>query len=941
MNMVEATLERANGGARRGARRASGSRSTTSSLADRPALAATTTGARRRSASGPRTSRTRRSRRTRRRTSGCAARSMLREALGSEIMAHFTVERTAGAAPRTSASSRRTSATRAPSGAERRRDETTMVGRFGARSRRQAGRRRRGRRRHARAALLRPRDRARDLRRRRQEKEQRHEETRCDRARARAARPALLARRGGGGDGGRADDDRRRRRRRATSRARSRSWRTGPATSRSRSRPCSTASRRRTRTSRSSTTRSATSSPTVLSTAVQGGNPPDIADVAQPGLDAGLREQGALKPIDFAQDDDRRELRRRLASQLGTVDGKLYGLFFKGANKSTVWYNVTAFKNAGVEAAEDVGRRSSTNAETLSASGTPAYSIGGADGWTLTDLFENIYLRTAGPDEVRPARRRTRSRGPTSRSRTRSRTMAKVLGDTDEHRRRHDGRAADRLPDLGRATSSRTSPKAAMVIEGDFVPGASSRRRSKPVTGYNVFPFPSSTAPPPAVVGGGDIVVMFKDTPAARALVEYLATPEAAEIWAKRGGFSSPEQERRRRASIRTTITRDDGERARARPRSSASTCPTCSRRRSAARPGRAKWKLFQDFLQNPDDVDGTAQQLEAAAAKAYKARSRMTLARSDNGGAPASGGSARRAARPAGWRSYARRRPRSSRPRSSSSASGSSTRPINTIVRSFFDRTATSSSGSTTTRRSSPTTRSLRRSRTTRSGSLVVPALVTAIGLVFAVLTERIALGGRVQDGRLHADGDLALRRRRDLAGHVRAGSRPRRRQRGDRRSSQDAVRPAGRALGRAAVDRRRSTGSPEQGFVARRSRWSPGGVALLGLTGIPPDEVPDGAEAGGRAGAAPGRHHRRRLAGLQARRRHAGQGREGGARPARRDGRAPRRRRRRRSSSTTTEADGTFASRTSRPAATRSAIGVGDLRASRSAASPGSARS
>ena len=33
---------------------------------------------------------------------------------------------------------------------------------------------------------------------------------------------------------------------------------------------------------------------------------------------------------------------------------------------------------------------------------------------------------------------------------------------------------------------------------------------------------------------------MFKDSPAAQALVKYLATPEAAEIWAKRGGFSSP-----------------------------------------------------------------------------------------------------------------------------------------------------------------------------------------------------------------------------------------------------------------------------------------------------------------------------------------------------------------------------------------------------------------
>ena len=40
----------------------------------------------------------------------------------------------------------------------------------------------------------------------------------------------------------------------------------------------------------------------------------------------------------------------------------------------------------------------------------------------------------------------------------------------------------------------------------------------------------------------------------------------------------------------------------------------------------------------------------------------------------------------------------------------------------------------------------------------LIVPALVTAIGLIFAVLTERDPLVGRVQDGRLHADGDLAF---------------------------------------------------------------------------------------------------------------------------------------------------------------------------------------
>ena len=33
---------------------------------------------------------------------------------------------------------------------------------------------------------------------------------------------------------------------------------------------------------------------------------------------------------------------------------------------------------------------------------------------------------------------------------------------------------------------------------------------------------------------------MFKANPAAEAFIKYLTTPEASEIWAKRGGFSSP-----------------------------------------------------------------------------------------------------------------------------------------------------------------------------------------------------------------------------------------------------------------------------------------------------------------------------------------------------------------------------------------------------------------
>src|SRR5437667_1293283 len=88
--------------------------------------------------------------------------------------------------------------------------------------------------------------------------------------------------------------------------------------------------------------------PTLLSTAVAGGNPPDLASVGQPAFVKELQKKGALKPIDFA----RSTLDANYppdAVKFGEINGKLYTFLFKAANKSTVFYNVSAFKNAGIQ----------------------------------------------------------------------------------------------------------------------------------------------------------------------------------------------------------------------------------------------------------------------------------------------------------------------------------------------------------------------------------------------------------------------------------------------------------------------------------------------------------------------------------------------------------------------------------------------------------------
>jgi alpha-glucoside transport system substrate-binding protein len=89
----------------------------------------------------------------------------------------------------------------------------------------------------------------------------------------------------------------------------------------------------------------------------------------------------------------------------------------------------------------------------------------------------------------------------------------------------------------------RTPPKAAMVFGGSAVIpvlGTKAAVAARPASQFDTFAFPRIAKGQPRVVGATDVVVMLKDRPAARSLISYLATPQAATVWAKRGGFLSP-----------------------------------------------------------------------------------------------------------------------------------------------------------------------------------------------------------------------------------------------------------------------------------------------------------------------------------------------------------------------------------------------------------------
>ena len=356
--------------------------------------------------------------------------------------------------------------------------------------------------------------------------------------------------------------------------------------------------------------------PTVLATAIAGGRPPDMADIAQPGYIKQLAQQGHLKPITYA----RATMAANFAPswlQLGTFVGKLYALPFKVSNKSLYWYNVPAFKTAGVKPPKTWAQLTAA-AKTLKASGTPAYSLCGASGWTLTDMFENIYLRTFGLAKYNQLSGH-KIKWTDASVGTALKTMGQVVGDSSNISGGSSGALQTDFPTC--VTDAFGTPsKVAIVFEADFVAGAiTSATKAKPGTDFNTAPFPAITPGPDAsaVEIGGDSLVTFRDTPAIRAFVKFLATAPAAAAWAKVGGFATGNH------NLSTAVYPNAIDKANQTLVASAKAVVFDMSDEQPASfggtTGQGEWGLFQKFIQAPTNVSGIQKQLEAAAVAAYK----------------------------------------------------------------------------------------------------------------------------------------------------------------------------------------------------------------------------------------------------------------------------------------------------------------------------------
>ena len=356
----------------------------------------------------------------------------------------------------------------------------------------------------------------------------------------------------------------------------------------------------------------------VLTTRVQGGNPPDLAGLPGPGQMAQFAQQGKLQ--DLSKILDTATYNSNYAASwvtLGTVDGKLGGVFIKAAAKGFIWYNpqVWTAKNFQIPKTWD---ELTTLSKQMADSGTTPWCIGlesgAASGWPGSDWLEDIVLRQSGEKVYNDwwAGKITWSSPEIMKA---WQTWGQIVGDPKMVYGGPNTMLTSAFGESGNPLFA-NPPGCYMHHQASFITDffTTSNPNAKPGTDFDFFPFP-----PIGTTGGqnlevaGDLFGMFNDTPQARALIKYLVTPEAQAIWVQRGGAISPNK------AVPTSAYPDALSRKSADLLTGAQVTVFDASDLMPEQMNNAFWKAILDFVQSPNNLNGILQQLDAVQKDAYK----------------------------------------------------------------------------------------------------------------------------------------------------------------------------------------------------------------------------------------------------------------------------------------------------------------------------------
>ncbi len=128
---------------------------------------------------------------------------------------------------------------------------------------------------------------------------------------------------------------------------------------------------------------------------------------------------------------------------------------------------------------------------------------------------------------------------------------------------------------------------------------------------FDFFPFPDVNPEfAGSLTGAGDLFGMFKDTPQSRALMNYLVTPEAQQIWVNIGGALS--------GNTKVTEYPDDVSQRSADLLVNATTFRFDASDLMPEAMNNAFWGAILEYVQNPGDLDTILANLDQVQTDAY-----------------------------------------------------------------------------------------------------------------------------------------------------------------------------------------------------------------------------------------------------------------------------------------------------------------------------------
>jgi alpha-glucoside transport system substrate-binding protein len=282
-----------------------------------------------------------------------------------------------------------------------------------------------------------------------------------------------------------------------------------------------------------------------VQTRLAAGNPPDIGILPRPGYIGTLAKGGALKTLSSLGLSNSYMAGNYAAGwlKLGSSGGKLYGVPAKANSKSVIWYKPDSFKKYHFKIPKTWNQLLALT-KAYKAKGLVPWAVGAGPGpssWTLTDWFENIYARTAGP-----AKYQALFTGKLKFTDASVANAAKIMTQIINDKYVLNGvQGVLGQSFVGGITDVfGTSPKAQLYFEGGFVGGIATTQVNPSLrAGKTIgdFPWPTIKASlDHPVVGGADFAGAFKDTPEVRQFLKYISTGAAGKIWVSTNAVTSP-----------------------------------------------------------------------------------------------------------------------------------------------------------------------------------------------------------------------------------------------------------------------------------------------------------------------------------------------------------------------------------------------------------------